>query len=285
METLASDIVAPANAELAPAQTSEVDSEGASAPGEGSAPSVPEADTPEPRDKVQERIDKLTREKYDALRERDQRDYELEALRQRVAQQTDAAKRETSQVAPEAFPTLEQHGYDEAKYQAAVAQHFTKLATEQARTAAQRELEAARQQETAQRTNQEWSKREADFIKSKPDYVEKVQQARTLPISHEMQQILKGYELGPQIAYHLVENPEAALAIARLPPATQALEVGRIAERIAAAKAAPKPPVSQAPPPPPKVEATPVTEKDWGQLTDKEFAERRRRQIAQRRNG
>ena len=282
METLASDIFAPANADLAPAENVEVDTETQTATGDGSAPSSTEAAPPE-RDKVQERIDKLTREKYDALRERDQRDYELEQLRARVSQ-IEAAKSETARVAPEEdFPTLEKYGYDEAKFNAAVSAHYSKIARQEAAKATQEQFEQVRRAELENKVNQNWAAKEAEFLKSKPDYAEKVKNARTLPISVEVQEVLKGSEFGPQVAYHLVENPEVARAILRLPLQTQLMEVGRITARIEANKAPLKPAVSQAPPPPAKVDGTVAVEKDPSTMSDKEFATWRKRQIAQRR--
>jgi len=101
-----------------------------------------------------------------------------------------------------------------------------------------------------ERAMKAWSSKEAEFIKSKPDYVEKVQNARTLPISTEVQEALRESEFGPQVAYHLVENPEVARAILQLSPSAQLREIGRIEARLEAAKAKPAPAVSQAPPPP-----------------------------------
>jgi hypothetical protein len=275
MESLASN-VSPANAETAAVANTDADAEVVATTGEGSDPSGTEAatpETPEKRDKVQERIDKLTREKYDALRERDQQGYELERLRQQVSQA------QTAQVAPEEFPTLEKCGYDEAKYQVAVAKYFR----DEARKAATEELTAAQQAERENTRQQSWAKKQAEFIKSKPDYAEKVLGARTLPISHEAQAALMESDLGPQVAYYLVENPEKAAAIMQLPLSAQLREIGRIEARLEAAKAPPKPPVSQAPPPPPKVEADASVDKDPSAMSDAEFAKWRRRQIAQRR--
>src|SRR3954468_20014866 len=83
METLASGNAAPANADnTAPVDTAQPDGEAVETKGDGSAPSVPEADTSAPKkDAVQERIDKLTRDKYDNARLADQRGYELERER------------------------------------------------------------------------------------------------------------------------------------------------------------------------------------------------------------
>jgi hypothetical protein len=294
METLASGTPAPANADnTAPVETAQPDGEAVETKGDGSAPSVPEADTPAKvkKDPVQERFDKLTRDKYDALREADRRGYELERLNARLAELEKAQKPE---VAPQTdFPTLEQFGYDEAKFMAAVVARtkgMTEAAKEAAREAAREEIQAERNATRQQEAAKNWARKQAEFIKSKPDYVEKVLEARTLPISREIQMELQESELGPQIAYHLVENPEKAAAIMQLPFKEQLKEIGRIEARLEATKTPAKPAVSQAPPPVGKVEADDapavirVDTPDSDNLSDREWTRRRNAQeLAQRR--
>jgi hypothetical protein len=101
---------------------------------------------------------------------------------------------------------------------------------------------------------------------------------------------LQESELGPQIAYHLVENPEKAAAIMQLPFKEQLKEIGRIEARLEATKTPAKPAVSQAPPPVGKVEADDapavirVDTPDSDNLSDREWTRRRNAQeLAQRR--
>ncbi len=258
---------------------SEADANGVTAGEEGSAPSVSKADTSEDTsnwtEKAQKRYDELTRRTYEALGERDRERYQREALEAKLAE---LEKAKTQQVAPaNDFPTLEQFGYDEGKYQAAVAAHYTKIATEQGRAAAQEALNAERKRQDAEKANQTWAQKQAELIKQKPDYVEKVLNAQTLPISSEIQEVLRGHELGPHIALHMVDNAEASRAIMRLPLNLQLIEVGRIAARLEAAKLPQKPAVSQAPPPPSKVDGDSSTrtisstDPDSDKLSDDEW--------------
>jgi hypothetical protein len=292
METLASGFAAPANADnTAPVANAEADADASATPSDGPAPSVPEADTPETkRDKVQERFDKLTREKYEGLSRADRAEYRAQLAEQRLAA-IEAQQAQTKQVAPaNDFPTLEKFGYDEAAYNAAVAAHYSKLATEQARTVAQEQIRAEREAEQQSKVHESWAKKEAEFIKSKPDYVEKVKMADKLPISHEMQRALMGSEFGPQVALHLVENADKAAAIMRLPLAEQMRELGRIEARFEAQKAAPKPAVSQAPSPVTKIEAGDSSppfdpsSPDSDKLSDAEWKRRREKQIQRKRS-
>ena len=284
METLAGSVATPASADnSAPIETGDADANPVETKGDGTAPSVPEADTPSPKkDPVQERIDKLTRDKYDALREADRKSYEMERLNARLAELEKAQKPE---VAPQNdFPTLEQFGFDEAKFVAAVVAHNAHLTKAQATAAAKELIEAEREQTRVHEATRNWAKKEAEFIKSKPDYVEKVLEARTLPISREIQMELRDSELGPQIAYHLVENPEKAAAIMSLPFKEQLKEIGRIEARLEATKTPAKPAVSQAPTPVPKVDVdeAPVTVRvdsaDSDTLSDREWTRRRNAQ-------
>lgn len=293
MESLAPNT--PANADnTALVNAPEADAGGAEANGDGSAPSAPEAGTPAPKkDAVQERIDKLTREKYDNARLADQRGYELErekAERERLTQElAELKKAQTSQVAPDTFPTLESVGYDEAKFAAAIVA-YNKATTESAKAAAREEaqaiIRAEREAQTAEQANKSWATKEAEFLKSKPDYAEKVIEGGrrgAWACTPEMAQIMKQSDLGPAIAYHLAENAEKAQLIANLPPLAQAREIGRIEARIEAAKANPPAAVSKAPPPPVKVDeaesgTTLDLMADADKISDAEWARRRNAQ-------
>ncbi len=289
MESLAP---APAVAETAPVENAEADAE--SVVTEGGESASPAAETGNSgkvkEDPVQKRFDQLTREKYDALRERDRKDYELERLNARL-RELETAK--TTETAPQNdFPTLEQHGYDEAKYAAAVAAHFTKIATEQGKTAAQRALQEERERQQGEQRFKSWETKVAEFAKSKPDYADKVyRQPRDggPVITPEMGQVIQDSEFGPQIAYYLAENVEASAAIAKLPPISQAREIGRIEARLEAQKAPPKPAVSQAPPPPSRIEADSADvvvrpdDPDSDKLSDAEWNKLRLKQLQRKR--
>jgi hypothetical protein len=100
-----------------------------------------------------------------------------------------------------------------------------------------------------------------------------------------MLEIITESDDGPALAYYLGKNLDVAARIAQLPPLAAARELGRIEVNLAfeREKAKLKPVVSQAPPPTPKIEATePAVSKDPSQMTDREFAKWREKQIAQR---
>lgn len=237
------------------------------------AASTPQPDPAPKRDRAQERIDELTWRVNEERRRR-------EALEREIAQ------RPKEQPAPAKPPTLEDHGFDQAKYDQAFNEYQERLieqktAEKVAKALADRDQQA--QQETRLKT---FAERQDAFAKTNPDYVTKVQLAETLPISEASQEMLQDMDLGPQVALYLVDNREEALKIMQLPERQQALALGRIEAKLATPKVAEAPPpkVSQAPPPPAKIEATEATvEKRPEDMSDSEFAKWRRRQIAQRR--
>jgi hypothetical protein len=250
MESLASVPAIAAN--MAPVDTDKPDGESVKAPGEDSAPSTPEARAPgiPEKDKTQERIDTLTREKYDALREADLNRYQLERMREQAAQFEREDKAE--EVETSGPPTLESCGFDEPKFHAATNAYYRNLAREESAKVTEETLRKAKDAERAAEQQRSWKSREAEFAKSKPDYYEKAYD-RSLVLTNEMLAAIAESEKGPAVVYHLSEHREAAAALSRLPPLAQAVEIGRIVERLS--KPVTTPAVSQAPPPPPKVDS------------------------------
>jgi hypothetical protein len=279
----------------APVEATEVDSKVAETPGEGSAPSGTEAaasgdDTSSWTEKAQKRYDELTRERYEAAARADREAYRREQLERELQELRAKIPAKTETVAPSSdFPTLESVGYDETKHAVAVAEWSAK----QAREAAKAELAAEREAANRENAVKTWRQREAELIKSKPDYVDKVQRARELPITAEAQRALMNLEEGPQLALYLVENRDKAEAIMRLPIEVQMMELGRISATLAANKAAAaaKPPVSQAPAPPPKIDTaeaashiTPDSPDSDTKWSAEEWARRRNKQVEKRRS-
>jgi hypothetical protein len=214
---------------------------------------------------VQRRFDKLTWEKNQEAREKEY--WRNQALKPKEEPET-----------PKQVPTLAQFEYDETKYQAALVEWTRAEARKEAIEAVK--AEKAKERDEARVTS--FKTREADFISKTPDYQEKVYDP-SVPISPTMVELIAESPDGPALAYHLANNVELARQIANLPPLAAAREMGRIEAKLSQPKAVPV--VSKAPAPPPKIDAVePEVSKDPSNMTDKEFATWRRRQIAQRRN-
>lgn len=237
-----------------------------------SAPAAEPEAKPE-RDKVQERFDKLTREKYEALRAKDALEWELQRLREQ------AEKAQPEPVAPAKVPSLSDYDFDENQYQAAMVQY----AAAEARKAALETLETQRRESEAKARIETWRSRESKFSDKTPDYRESVSDP-TLPINQSMANIIADMEDGPAVAYYLAKNRDMAEAISKLPPMVAARELGKIEARLAIAppKSAP---VSSAPPPPPRIDASAATvsvkttDPESDKLTDAEWMRRRDKEL------
>jgi hypothetical protein len=281
----------PANADLeAPVEVGEVDSEPTETEGADPASAAAETGKPEPRDRVQERFDKLTREKYEGLSRAERAEYRAQELERRLAEFEARNTAPTETVAPSTdFPTLESVGWDESKYAIAVSQWNAKVAREAAKAELAAEREAAQRAET----NKSWERKQAEFQKAKPEYAEKViegAQRGQWALSDEMLEVAQASEIGPEILLYLAENADKSREIYRLPPHLQAREIGRIEARIEAAKAAPPPVVSKAPPPVGRIEAegtasdVRTTDPSGDKLSDSEWFELERKRLAKLRN-
>lgn len=236
-----------------------------------------------PRGGFQRRIDELTRN----WREEQRR---VDALTQALLQHRVqiAPEEPTAPAQPDKLPTLEEFGYDEAKYQAALIEYADKRAQA---TVEKRFAEYERQRAEQERVSS-FASRQAEFAKSNPDFEDKVMRDPTLPITAGMRDVIIDSPSGPELAYWLATNRAEAEKIARLPPHRAAHEMGRIEARIEAQKAAkaappPKPAVTQAPPPPPAIEPTEVDlPKDVlsENISMNEFMRMREKQTRRKRN-
>jgi hypothetical protein len=213
--------------------------------------------------KMQKRIDRLTWE----LRERDRQ----------VQPESKTPASETLKPL-----TREDVGFDEDKF-------IEEVAARKAREV----LAAERQKATTEEKQRTFLTRQEEFIKTHPDYSEKVIEGARIgswACTTEMAEVILESEIAPEITYYLAENEEKAMQIAQLSPFQQAREIGRIEAKLEAEKIKPvvAPPVviSKAPPPSPKIEANDsAPSKAWNDpaLSQAEFNKRRRQQIAARR--
>lgn len=203
-----------------------------------------DSEKPKPKGGFQKRISELTRNWRESERRVDQ-------LMDYIAQMQKAgATPQQIEAATEQAPTLEQFGYDEAKYQQAVIK-FAESAAERAATRKMTEWEQKQQSTTKA---QSFKQREAEFKATVEDYEELVYD-QSLSITTPMAEVIAESDIGPQVAYYLAKNPDEASRIAALSPIQTARELGKIEARLTTAKAAPKA-TTKAPPPPPKITAT-----------------------------
>ena len=123
--------------------------------------------------------------------------------------------------------------------------------------------------------------------RSKYDDFDQVAYNPNLPITDAMAETIRASDIGPDLAYHLGQNPKEAERIARLSPLHQAREIGKIEAKLAAEP--PQKKISSAPAPISPVTAratnpgvTDTTDpRSTKAMSDSEWIEaERRRQIA-----
>lgn len=170
-------------------------------------------------DKVQTRINKITREKYDAIREKDRLETENAALKGQLKDSTDAkelAELEGQKPKLEDFDT-------EGEYYEKLGRWGVKIEMreEKART-----KDAPKKPDTEDKTE---DPREAIIAlgeEAYPDFMEKVS---AIPISEAMFEAAQDSEHTVDILYALADRPEDAKRIAAMKsPVSVAREIGRI---------------------------------------------------------
>ncbi len=206
--------------------------------------------------KLQERLDKLTAERYAEKRRADE-------LAAKLAQ-LEAAKQ---QALPDDLtePTLPDDIWDEAamkQYHKEMAAYNRKVAAHEAKqvlSTTQQQKQAELQQIEQQKVVQSFAKRAMESGIT----IEQVEQAGTALVnaglSQELQMLLLEDEAGPQLTMHLAKNPDLALELISLPVHKAAI---KLATSIKAEAVSQKPKVTKAPDPIPQSRGVSVREDD-----------------------
>lgn len=184
---------------------------------------------------VGKRINELTREKHDALRE-------LEYWKQQALKPAEPKPAAQAEPTPEATvsgePKLEDFDFDMTAFNRA---HYKWMRDEE------------RKQEAIVKVQKTFVEKESAFEAEHPDYRE-VAYAPTLPMTQEMVRVILETDDPPAVAYYLGKNPGEAADIAQMQPLAAARAIGRIEAKLSAPASAPvrEPPkkTTNAPPPP-----------------------------------
>lgn len=222
------EVQVPAGAEPVPEQAA------TAAPGAAdTSPETPEQsqDKPAAKSFTQEEVDALIGKRL----AREQRKWEREQA--------------TRQVSPAAQPATPAPQADQFESPEAYADA---LATRKAEELLAKRDEARRQAEL----KSAYHEREEAALDKYPDF-EQVAYNPKLPITDVMAEAIQASEIGPEIAYWLGSNPKEADRIARLSPTLQAMEIGDIKAKLAAAPPVKKTTTAPAP-------ITPVTARASG---------------------
>jgi len=248
------------------------------------APAVDAVDDvtePKPQTRFDKRIGQLTGEKH-ALRE--DRDYWRDKALERPAEPPKVEPK----AEPPTKPNLADFDHDITKYADALAD-FTQesidykaneAVVELNKTAADATASQAQESKATERQDR-FSKKSMEFSESHADYFEIVGNT-TLNITPAMTNVLMELDNGPAVSYYLGNHPEVAYRIAQQQsPVAVAIELGKIENNLDQ-----KPPsttTSSAPEPPNPISTSRAkATKDPKDMTDKEFAAMRRKEVAAR---
>jgi len=179
------------------------------------------------KNSFQERISQKTRQANEAKQRADESDERARIAEQRLA--------EALGPEPTRFPQLEDFDYDQNAYQQAVVQFNSdqtqrtvhRAMTEQDRIQAQQLINQANQAAT-----EVFQARSAAFAEGHADYVKAVTDPAFVQ-SEAVKQAVVLSENGPELAYHLANNPDKTDAINRMAPGLALMELGRLSATLA----------------------------------------------------
>ena len=206
---------------------------------------------------VKKRIDKITRQKYEAVAEANRLKAELEQMRAQLA-----PKQKEPDISD--FDTFDD-------YTEALAEYKYNQKT-------QAQAQQYNQQAQAQKVAQEWQSKVEKVRAVAPDFDEAFANVAEITFAQSTLDAVAGHEKGAEIAYLLGKDPVKAYQIASLPPIQQLMAIGEIAAKSSLTK--PKT-VTSAPPP-----VKPVSGKssivDPNSLSIKEWVAYRNKQLRQK---
>lgn len=219
---------------------------------------------------VGKRIDELTKEKYDAQRERDY--WREMALKGQAPPGQQPQPSQPAQAAPQETgePTLESCDFDVVE--------FNRRWYEWRRN-------QDRQQEQAQARQRKFAESEAAFRAEHPDY-DQVTRNPALPITKAMAEEIAETDNPPAVAYYLGQNPQEAAAIAQMSERAMSRAIGRIEARLSAPPASnqsrqPEPrTVTRAPAPVTTLSGAPAVKKSYDDMSMREYEEQRKKERA-----
>lgn len=203
------------------------------------------------KSRFQERIDKLTADKYAAEREARQ-------LRERIER---LEGRERPEVDPEDYDAVEDDRLRRV-FEESEKQRYNEDALE-----AQRRSQAARQ---------ELFRAKLEAARDRiPDLEQSVQRFAQLPVTPDSAEIIADSPKAAEIAHYLGNHPDIAHEIAGMSPVNQGRAIAQIENRVSL----PAKRVSQAPPPAPKLKPAAAPQaKDPSEMTAAEYVAWRNKQ-------
>lgn len=217
---------------------------------------------------AQKRIDEITRDKYDAIKERDY--WRKEALKNKEAP--------PAQQAPEAKEAPKQDDYEDYDdYLVAKAEYNVeqKLRAENAKKTAEQK-EAERNQK--QQQNQQNFNTHAEKAREKYDDFDTVALNPTLPTSDAMYESIVESDMGAEVLYYLGQHMDEAYGIAQMSDLSAAREIGRIEAKLSLPQSKT---VSDAPEPIESIGSKESVSTDMESLPINDWMAKRNKQVGQ----
>ena len=270
------EVMAPSGATPAPAKAEQdkATSETPAPEGETPTPEVKEELTPEKAaeaerkkegNRFQKRLDKVYRQRAEAEAKANFLAQELEKVKQVQAPKT------------EGEPTLAQFDYDPEKYAQAKADFEKKRVLQEVET----KQRTAQQQAATQTLLTAWEEKSGKGSEKYDDWDEVV--GELTPNSVFTAAIMDA-ENSEEVAYYLGKNTKEAQRIAKLPPLSQAREIGKLEGTLLAKSVAPKTPSKAPAPITPVTGTTPTVNTEPSEADDmKSWMQKRQRQVHGRR--
>lgn len=224
----------------------------------------------------QRRIDKLTRDKSEAERERDYwRQVALD--KERGGSKEEKSSESAAKTAGEK-PRPEKYNSDIEYLEALTEWKFEQR--EKVHETKQKDQSVI---EHRQKAAKDFDQKAEEFGKTAPDFAETVEDLKDIAFSPTAGPLLAEiveHEYGPQLAYYLGKNLDVAERLSKMGPMQVAREVGRL-EAMFVPQDGERAAVSKAPRPPTPVgkSSTSTSAKDPGEMSPEEYRQWRRKQF------
>lgn len=217
-----------------------------------------ETPDPEPEEKpnrIQRRIDKLTREKYEARAEAAAAKAKLEAL-EGVYGQGEPKEAEK--------PTRKQFENDDAYIDALTDWKIDKR--------------MGASQPKAEPVNNGWNDKIAEAEKKYDDWDDVIEDSSDIKISKPVQEAIVLSDIGGDVLYYLAKNPKEAIRVSRMTPIAAAKAIGVIEANLGMTQQKPTKKTSNAPKPVKPVKPAAPQAKKVEDMTPSEYAAFRNKQ-------
>lgn len=223
----------------APAQEPESDGESETPEEEPGQEAEEQAQQKRQESNAQRRINRLTRDKYEALAAKEFAEKQLAAYQQAMQQQRPPQQpQDVPQGEPQESQFERYEDYIRALVQYGNAQMYNAI---------QREQQQRVQQYQQTQQQAEWQTRVQNYRTEAADFDEVLESVEHIQLSHALQQAILEHEHGPKLAYELAKDPKTLERISRLSPASAVRELGKFE---ASLNGNTRPPaISKAPPP------------------------------------